>query len=130
MSAESGHSRAHSPTAYDKAVYHGLRSMLYYDALADVKSTRQAMEGSSVIFTIATDLSVATTALNESTDVTAVDAVGNILSISEVGTAGDVVRRATYQDRTPLLISICRREDACNTESGDRHKATEATEAT
>jgi N4-gp56 family major capsid protein len=59
-------------TAYDTAVYLGLRSLLYYDQFADVKSTRQAMEGAAVVFTIVNDLAVATTALNESTDVDAV----------------------------------------------------------
>lgn len=58
--------------AYDLAVYHGLRAMLYYDGLADVQSTNQSFEGSSVIFTILTDMSPATTALNQSTDVDAV----------------------------------------------------------
>jgi N4-gp56 family major capsid protein len=59
-------------TAYDTAVYLGLRSLLYYDQFADVKSTRQAMEGATVAFTIVNDLAVVTTALNESTDVDAV----------------------------------------------------------
>lgn len=59
-------------TAYDRAVYLGLRPLLYFDQIADVKSTRQAMEGAAVVFTIVSDLSVATTALNESTDVDAV----------------------------------------------------------
>jgi len=58
-------------SAYDRAVYLGLRPLLYFDQVADVRSTRQAMEGSAVVFTIVTDLAVATTALNESTDVDA-----------------------------------------------------------
>lgn len=59
-------------TAYDLAVYHSLRPMLYYDALADVQSTNQSFNGAAVKFTILTDLSPATTTLNESTDVDAV----------------------------------------------------------
>ena len=59
-------------TAYDRAVYNGLRALLYFDQVADVRSTRQAMEGAAVVFTIVNDLAVATTALNESTDVDAV----------------------------------------------------------
>lgn len=76
-------------TAYDMAVYHGLRSLLYFDAVADVKSTRQAMEGSAVVFTIVTDLAVATTALNESTDVDAVAAADSqvTLTLVEYGNA-------------------------------------------
>ena len=59
-------------SAYDLAVYHGLRPFLYYDALADVQSTNQSFNGAAVIFTILTDMSPNTTALNESTDVDAV----------------------------------------------------------
>ena len=59
-------------SAYDLAVYHGLRPLLYFDALADVQSTAQSFNGAAVIFTLLTDMTVATTALNESTDVSAV----------------------------------------------------------
>ena len=58
-------------TAFDLAVYHGLRPFLFYDALADVQSTAQSFEGSAVKFTIYTDLSPVTTTLNELTDVDA-----------------------------------------------------------
>lgn len=58
--------------AYDRLAYFALRPELHFDQLADVKPTRQAMPGSSVIFTQITDLAVATTALNESVDVDAV----------------------------------------------------------
>jgi N4-gp56 family major capsid protein len=59
-------------SAYDLAVYHGLRPLLYFDALADVQSTAQSFEGAAVIFTLYTDMAAATTTLNESTDVDAV----------------------------------------------------------
>ena len=59
-------------TAYDLAVYHALRPLLYFDQVADVQSTRQSFNGAAVKFTIVNDLSVATTALNESTDISAV----------------------------------------------------------
>ena len=58
--------------AYDRLAYFALRPELYFDAVADVKPTRQSMPGSSVIFTQVADLSVASTALNESVDVDAV----------------------------------------------------------
>lgn len=58
--------------AYDRLAYFALRKELHFDQLADVKPTRQAMPGSSVVFTQITDLAVATTALNESIDVDAV----------------------------------------------------------
>lgn len=59
-------------SAYDLAVYHALRPMLYADRVADVQSTSQSFNGAAVIFTQQADLSAVTTALNESTDVTAV----------------------------------------------------------
>jgi N4-gp56 family major capsid protein len=59
-------------TAYDLAVYHALRPLLYFDQVADVQATRQSFNGAAVKFTIVNDLSVVTTALNESTDVSAV----------------------------------------------------------
>jgi N4-gp56 family major capsid protein len=58
-------------TAYDLAIYHDLRKMLYFDNLADVESTNQAMNGSVVAFTLLTDLAAQTATLNESTDVDA-----------------------------------------------------------
>jgi len=58
--------------AYDRLAYFALRPELYFDGVADVKPTDQAMPGSSVIFTQQADLAVASTALNESVDVNAV----------------------------------------------------------
>lgn len=58
--------------AYNRLAYFALRPELYFDNVADVQPTAQAMPGTSVIFTIASDLAVASTALNESTDVNAV----------------------------------------------------------
>jgi N4-gp56 family major capsid protein len=58
--------------AYDRAAYFALRPELYFDRMADVKPTHQSMPGTSVKFTQYADMSVATTALNESVDVDAV----------------------------------------------------------
>lgn len=58
--------------AYDRIAYWSLRPELYFDMIADVKPTAQSMPGSSVIFTIISDLSAATSTLNESVDVDAV----------------------------------------------------------
>lgn len=58
--------------AYDRLAYFALRPELYFDGCADVKPTHQTAPGSSVKFTIISDLAVASTALNESTDVDAV----------------------------------------------------------
>ena len=76
-------------TAYDLAVYHGLRQMLYFDAIADVQSTNQSQNGSAVTFTILTDLSANTTTLNESTDVDATALADSqvTLTLAEYGAA-------------------------------------------
>lgn len=59
-------------TAYDKYLYFALRPELYYDRIADVEPTNQSMEGAAVVFSLQSDLAVASTALNESVDVDAV----------------------------------------------------------
>jgi hypothetical protein len=58
--------------AFDRLAYFALRSELLFDAAADVMPTNQAMPGSTVTFTIFNDLSAATSALTEDTDVTPV----------------------------------------------------------
>lgn len=62
----------YAQTAYDRLAYFAYRPELYYDRAAEVRPTRQAMPGGSVVFTIQNDLAIASTALNESTDVSAV----------------------------------------------------------
>ena len=58
--------------AYDRYAYFALRPLCLFDQVADVKPTKKDHEGASVKFTKYTDLSPATSALNESTDVDAV----------------------------------------------------------
>jgi N4-gp56 family major capsid protein len=58
-------------TAFDRMAYYALREELYFDAVADVKPTRQSMPGDVVQFTKVADLSVATATLSESVDVDA-----------------------------------------------------------
>ena len=56
--------------AFDRIAYFALRSELLFDQAADVQPTAQSMPGSSVAFTIFSDLAAATSTLNEVTDVT------------------------------------------------------------
>jgi len=58
--------------AFDRLAYFALRSELLFDAAVEVQPTNQAMPGTSVTFTIFNDLSAATSALTETSDVTAV----------------------------------------------------------
>jgi N4-gp56 family major capsid protein len=59
-------------TAYDMLAYYALRPELYFDQVADIKPTNQSMPGSSVVFNVQNDMALATTAINESTDITPV----------------------------------------------------------
>ena len=56
--------------AYDRLAYFALRSELLFDQAADVQATNQAMPGSSVIFTIFSELAAATSTLTETSDLT------------------------------------------------------------
>jgi len=56
-------------TAYDQYVRMALRSIPVMRAIADVKPVQQAMPGSSVVFSIYSDLSAATSTLTETSDV-------------------------------------------------------------
>lgn len=75
--------------AYDRLLYFALRPELYFDAVSDVRPTRQAMPGSSVIFTLMDDLSVVSTAIDESNDVDAVALSDSqvTVTLSEYGNA-------------------------------------------
>ena len=58
--------------AFDQIAYFALRSEMLFDAAADVQPVAQSMPGTSVAFTIFSELSDATATLSETTDVTAV----------------------------------------------------------
>ena len=77
-------------TAYDQYVRMALRSIPVMRALADVKPVQQAMPGSSVVFSIYSDLAQATTTLTETSDVSSI-ALGNpnqiTVTLNEYGSA-------------------------------------------
>jgi N4-gp56 family major capsid protein len=58
--------------AFNRLAYFALRPELYFDQVASVRPSEQAMPGAPVTFTIYSDLAEATTVLGESTDVFAV----------------------------------------------------------
>lgn len=62
--------------------YFALRPELYFDAVADVKPSNQSMPGATVIFTIQSDLAVASTPLTESVDVSAVALSDSTVSLT------------------------------------------------
>lgn len=98
-------------TAYDRLAYFALRPQLYYDAMADVQPTRQSMPGSAVIFTQMSDLSAATTALNQSVDVDAVALADTqvTLTLREMGNAvitTALVRGTSFIDLDPVVANV------------------------
>lgn len=82
-------------TAYDRAIRTALRPHLHFDACADVRPTMQDKPGSSVVFTINTDLAANSTALDESTDVSPATLGSSTVSVtlSEYGDAVEVTEK-------------------------------------
>ena len=76
-------------TAFQQLAYFALRSQPMFEMVADVRSTAQSHNGSAVQFNIYNDLSQATSALTEDSDVTAV-ALGDstvTVTLAEYGNA-------------------------------------------
>lgn len=68
--------------AYDRIAYFALRSELLFDQAADVQATDQSMVGSSVVFTIFSELATATSPLTETSDVTPVAMADSQVTVS------------------------------------------------
>lgn len=104
-------SLSYAQTAYDLMAYFALRPELYFDAAADVEPSNQAMPGSAVTFQIQNDLAAVSTALNESTDVSAV-AMSNstvTLTLAEYGNAvidTALARGTSFLDLDRLVTNV------------------------
>jgi len=101
----------YSKTAYDLMAYFALRPELYFDAVADVKPSNQSMAGSTVQFTIQSDLSFVSTALSESSDVSAVALADSTVSLTlaEYGNAvitTALLRGTTFLDVDQLITNL------------------------
>lgn len=99
-------------TAYDQYVRMALRSIPVMRAIADVKPVQQAMPGSSVVFSIYSDLSTATSTLTETSDVSSV-ALGNPSTVSvtlnEYGSAVTTTKKlnlTSFNDVDAALADI------------------------
>jgi N4-gp56 family major capsid protein len=99
-------------TAYDQYVRMALRSIPVMRALADVKPVQQAMPGSSVVFSIYSDLAQATTTLTESSDVSSI-ALGNpnqiTVTLNEYGSAVTTTKKlnmTSFNDVDAALADI------------------------
>ena len=97
--------------AYDRLAYFAYRPENYYDAVCTVRATKQAMPGSSVIFTKVSDLAVATTALTETTDVTAVAMADSQVTVTLLEYGNAVIttaklRGTSFIEVDPLVANV------------------------
>ena len=99
-------------TAYDQYVRMALRSIPVMRALADVKPVQQAMPGSSVVFSIYSDLAQATSTLTEASDVSSI-ALGNPtqvpVTLKEYGSAVTTTKKlnlTSFNDVDQALADI------------------------
>ena len=98
--------------AYDQYVRMALRSIPVMRALADVKPVQQAMPGSSVVFSIYSDLAAATSTLTETSDVSSI-ALGNpsqvTVTLNEYGSAVTTTKKlnlTSFNDVDAALADI------------------------
>ena len=99
-------------TAYDQYVRMALRSIPVMRSIADVKPVQQAMPGSSVVFSIYSDLAQATSTLTEATDVSSI-ALGNpnqiTVTLNEYGSAVTTTKKlnmTSFNDVDTALADI------------------------
>ena len=99
-------------TAYDQYVRMALRSIPVMRSLADVKPVQQAMPGSSVVFSIYSDLAQATSTLTETSDVSSI-ALGNpnqvTVTLNEYGSAVTTTKKlnlTSFNDVDAALADI------------------------
>jgi N4-gp56 family major capsid protein len=99
-------------TAYDQYVRMALRSIPLMRSIADVKPVQQAMPGSSVVFSIYSDLAAATSTLTETADVSSI-ALGNptqvTVTLQEYGSAVTTTKKlnlTSFNDVDAALADI------------------------
>lgn len=97
--------------AHEQLMYYALRSELYFDPIADVRSTHLTNRGATVTFYITSDLAAATTALTESSDVTPVAMSDSTvtLTLQEFGNAvqtSALVRATSFMEVNPIVANV------------------------
>lgn len=97
--------------AWEKLAYFALRPELYFRAIADVKPTNQSHVGSSVVFTIQSDIAVQSTSINESVDVTPVSLADTqvTVTLAEYGqavTTTALVRGTSFLPLDPVVANV------------------------
>jgi len=97
--------------AYERLVYFALRPELFYDSVVEVGTTNLTNPGSTVYFTITSDLAVASTALSETVDVTPVAMSDSQVSVTlnEYGNAVQTtarLRATAFAQVNPLVANV------------------------
>ena len=100
-----------SKAAYEQLAYYALRPELYYDALVEVQSTNATNRGTSVTFTIASDLAEASTALTETSDVTPVAMADSYVTVTplEYGNAVQLTSKlgaTAFLEVNPIAANV------------------------
>lgn len=100
-----------SKAAYEMLAYYALRPELYYDSLVEVKSTNATNRGTSVTFTIASDLAEASTALTETSDVTPVAMADSYVTVTplEYGNAVQLTSKlgaTAFMEVNPIAANV------------------------
>ena len=90
--------------AYDLLIRYPLRSQLYFDRVADVMPTRQSMNGSSVIFNLATELAAAITPLSETVDVDAVALANTQVTVTLVEYGNAMISTAKLRGTSMIEV--------------------------
>ena len=98
-------------TAYDRLAYFAYRPELYWDRAVEIQPTRQSMPGSAVVFNIQSDLAIASTALNESTDVSgaALASTNVTVTLAEYGnavTTTALLRGEAFVEIDPIAANV------------------------
>ena len=97
-------------TAFEQLAYFALRKQPLHEDYASVKATRQSHRGSAVQFTIYDNLAQATSALTETSNVTAVAMGDSTVSVSLVEYGNAVVTTAALRGQSFLNVD----SDAAN----------------
>lgn len=97
--------------AYEQLAYFPLRPELYFDALASIKATNETARGTSITFTITSELAVATTALTETADITPVAMSDSTVTVTPLEYGNGVQLTAKNQatafyDLNPIAADV------------------------
>ena len=100
-----------SKAAYEMIAYYALRPELYYDSLVEIGSTNATNRGTSVTFTIASDLAEATTALTETSDITPVAMSDSYITVTplEYGNAVQLTSKlgaTAFMEVNPIAANV------------------------